>query len=143
MRSASLAAVIAVALSGGVMAKLPPQSDEAKAAAAETAAKAAWTDKVGAYKLCLSMDHVAETYRKQAAAAGKAAPAPPPAVASAAASAPAAAPLPPCTDPGPYVSAATPAVAKPLEASGAHSPSGMAVGPPSTKATSAEISPKK
>ena len=158
MRSVTLAALIATALAGPVLAKLPALSDEAKAKAAEAAAKSAWADKVGAYKLCLSMDRVADSYRKQAMASGKASPLPPPAPAtasaavsasapvSASASAPAAAAapiaLPPCADPGPYV-AAVAQPAKPLEASGAHSPSTMAVGPPSTKATAAEIAPKK
>ena len=124
MRSVTLAAVIVAALAGPVLAKLPALSDEAKAKAAETAAKSAWADKVGAYKLCLSMDRVADGYRKQAMASGKASPLPPqaPATASAvaaapasgpataSASAPAAAPtaLAPCADPGPYVAAVTP-----------------------------------
>jgi hypothetical protein len=127
----SSAALIATLLAGPVLAKLPPLSDDAKAKAAEAASKAAWTDKVGAYKLCLSMDHVAEVYRKEAKAAGK--------DASATAAAPA------CTDPGPYAAAATPAASKPLEASGAHSPAGMATSPPSTNATAAQMSggPKK
>ena len=115
---------------GAALAKLPPVSEEAKAKAAETASKAAWTDKVGLYKLCQSMDRVAAAYRSGAQAAGKAA--------SAAEAAP------PCADPGPYVSQVTPAAAKPLEASEAHSPPGMATGPPSNKATSAEMTgPRK
>jgi hypothetical protein len=146
MRRSTLA-VVALALCGAVSAKLPPLPDEAKAAAAETAAKAAWADKIGAYKLCQSMDRVADGYRKQAAAAGKPAPTPPVAAAPAASAGSAAAPAPivlaPCADPGPYVSSITPAASKPLESSGAHSPPGMAVGAPSQKATSAEVSPKK
>ena len=155
MRFAPFAALIVLALTGSVLAKLPAQSDEAKAKVTEAAAKTAWADKGGAYKLCLSMDRVANGYRKQAMASGKASllPQQAPATASAAASAsasisasasaPAATPiaLAPCADPGPYVAAVAPA--KPLEASGAHSPSTMAVGPPSTKATAAEIAPKK
>ncbi len=104
-------------------AKLPPLSDEAKAKAAETAAKTAWTDKVGAYKLCQSMDRTAEHYRKTAQAAGKAASAP--------------VETPPCADPGAFVPP-VPASA-PLEAAGAHSPATMAVSPPNSKATAAEI----
>ena len=131
MRFITLATVAAAGLASGLaFAKLPPLSDEAKAKAAETASKAAWTDKVAAYKLCQSMDHVAVAYRAHAAAAGKAA------------SSPEAAP--PCTDPGPYVSTVTPAASKPLEASGAHSPPGTATSPPSNKATSAEMTgPRK
>jgi hypothetical protein len=123
---------IAVAVtSSAAAAKLPAVSDESKAKAAEAAAKAAWTDRVGLYKLCLSMDHVAESYRKGAKASGKDAPAP--------------TATPACADPGPYASPVTPAASKPLEASGAHSPAGMATSPPSSKATSAELTggPKK
>jgi len=148
MRFANLAVVIAVAMSSAALAKLPALSDQAKAAAAETAAKAAWADKVGAYKLCQAQDRVADVYRKQAAASGKPAPTVPAAMpvsssASPAASAPAPVALAPCTDPGPYVSTVAPAASKPLEASEAHSPAATATGPPSTKATSAELAPKK
>jgi hypothetical protein len=134
MHRTTLAVVAAASLvSSLAFAKLPPLSEEAKAKAADTAAKAAWTDKVGVYKVCQSMDRVAATYRASAAAAGTPA------------SAPDAAPA--CTDPGPYVPAATPvtpAASKPLEASEAHSPPGMATSPPSNKATSAEMTgPRK
>jgi hypothetical protein len=115
---------------GAALAKLPPLNDEAKAKAAEAANKAAWTDKVGAYQLCQSMDRVAATYRARAAGAGKATPPEQ---------------TPPCTDPGPYAALqTTPAASKPLEASEAHSPPGMATSPPSNKATSAEMTgPRK
>ena len=60
MRAVLLSAVMAAAaISGPAFAKLPPPSDEAKAKAAETAAKAAWTDQVGLSQLCKSMDRVA------------------------------------------------------------------------------------
>jgi hypothetical protein len=140
MRLSTATALVASLFAGAVIAKLPPLNDEAKAKAAETANKAAWTDKVGAYKLCLSQDRVAAEYRKS----GKA---PAPAAAQTAAPASGAAPapvtIPACADPGPYVAAVTPAASKPLEASGAHSPPGTATSPPSTNATSAQISPKK
>jgi len=144
MRSVHIAVVVALATSGAALAKLPALSDEAKAAAAETASKAAWADKVGAYKLCQAMDRVADTYRKQAAASGKPAPqAPAAAPGASAASAAAPVALAPCADPGPYVAMVAPPASKPLEASEAHSPASAAVGPPSTKATSAELAPKK
>ncbi len=131
MRLPTVAALAASLFAGAALAKLPPPSDEAKAKAAETVAKSAWTDKVGLYKLCQSMDHVAASYRSGAQAAGKAASAADP-------SAPA------CTDPGPYAAPVTPAASKPLEASEAHSSAGMATGPPSNKATSAEMTgPRK
>jgi hypothetical protein len=115
---------------GTALAKLPPLADDAKAKAAEAANKAAWTDKVGAYQLCQSMDHVAAAYRARSAGAGKAASAPEQ--------------TPPCADPGPYTALqVTPAASKPLEASGAHSPPGMATSPPSNKATSAEMTGTK
>ena len=131
MRHCLSAALIATALVAPAVAKLPPSSDEAKAKAAETAAKAAWTDKVGLSQLCKSMDRVADGYRKTSRTSGKEALAP--------------SPFPPCTEPGPYASPITPAASKPLEASGAHSPPGTAVSPPSSNATSAELTagPKK
>ena len=126
-----VAALVTAMFAASVFAKLPPPTDDAKAKAAEAAAKTAWTDKVGLYQLCLAMDRTAEAYRKSTKAAGKAVPVP---VAT-----------PACANPGSYVSPVAAVPAKPLEASGAHSPPGMAVSPPSTKATAAEISggPKK
>ncbi len=126
--------VVAAATSftvGAALAKLPPQSDEAKAKAAETASKAGWTEKVAGYQLCRSMDRVAVTYRARVTSAGKSASAPEQA--------------PACTDPGPYVPPqTTPTASKPLEAAGAHSPPGAATTPPSNKATSAEMTgPRK
>ena len=131
MRHCLSAVLIASALVAPAVAKLPPLNDEAKAKAAETAAKATWTDKVGLYQLCKSMDRVADGYRKTSRTSGKEAPAP--------------SPSPACTEPGPYASPITPAASKSLEAAGAHSPAGMAVSPPSNKATSAEMTggPKK
>jgi hypothetical protein len=107
-------------------AKLPPPPESAKAQAAEAAAKTAWSDKVAQYKLCLSIEHTAQTYRQNMKAAGK--PAPEPQA------------TPPCTDPGPFV---TPIAQKPLEASGAHSPAGPAHTPPSSNATAAELTGSK
>jgi len=53
------------------LAKLPALNDEAKAKAAEAAAKTAWAGKVGSYKLCKSQDKVAASYYISAKAAGK------------------------------------------------------------------------
>ena len=78
--------------SAAALAKLPAPSDEAKAKAAEAAAKTAWAGKVDGYLLCKSQDRVAAHAAKSAKAAGKEVkPAPA---------------LPACADPGPYVSAA-------------------------------------
>lgn len=109
---------------GAAGAKLPPPSDEAKAKAAETAAKNAWTDKVAAYKLCQAQDRVAASYTAGAKKAGKD-------VKPAATAA--------CADPGPF--AYTPPDQKPLEAAGAHSPAGTAATPPSNKTPAAEQKP--
>lgn len=127
----TLALVLSAAALMPASAKLPPLSDEAKAKAAETAAKTAWTGKVGDYQLCRAMERTAEHYRSGTKTAGKVAPA--------------AVDTPACSDPGAFVPpvAAAPAApaasAPPLEAAGAHSPPKTAIAPPSGKATAAEI----
>jgi hypothetical protein len=122
MRFSALAALAAIALAGSAFAKLPAPSDEAKAKAAEAAAKAGWSARADAYKVCQIEDRLAQQYHASTK------------------DAPAAMPTPACADPGP-----TPVADKPLEASEAHSPPGKATSPPSTKATSAELTggPKK
>ncbi len=118
--------LLVLALTAGVAwAALPPPSDAAKAAAAEAAAKSAWSDKVAAYQLCQAQDRVAAKYRQAATAAGKPAPQPQS--------------MPPCVDPGPYAAAPTPQANKPLEASEAHSPAGNATTPPSSNAHEADL----
>jgi hypothetical protein len=112
--------------SGVALAKLPPLSDDAKAKADETKAKAAWTDKVNAHKLCQVMDKVAATYHADAKKAGKDVK-------------PVATPG--CVEPGPF--AYTPQSQKPLEAAGAHSPPGKATTPPNNKAPAAQQAPAK
>ena len=102
----TLFAMLLAALSATAFAKLPAPSDEAKAKAAETAAKTAHTGKVDAYLLCKSQDkvaaHVQETNK---AKAGK----------------PVA--TPPCADPGKFVytppEAAAPVAAASAPAAGA------------------------
>ena len=78
-------ASMALALSSAAFAKLPAPTDEQKAAAAAAKDKAAWADKVAAYKLCLAQDKVAARYLKDKGAKK-------PAVE-----------VPACADPGPYV----------------------------------------
>lgn len=163
---ATLLTTALLAACGVAFAKLPPPDDAAKAKAAETSAKAAWQAKVDGYLLCKAQDKVAAKYGKAGArtatakdvkpvaAAPTAAPAAAPAAsgASAAATPPAAGasgtpvamaatPPPPCQDPGPF--AYNPPQEKPLETSGAHSPSGTAATPPSVKPNSAEMAPAK
>jgi hypothetical protein len=118
---------LSMLLATSVFAKLPAPvlTDEAKAKAEEAKAKTAWAAKVDNYKLCLSMDRAAGNYFKTAASTGK--------------SVKPAAALPACADPGPftYVAVAAAAVAKPVEAAGAHSPTTTAASPPSGKAPAA------
>ncbi|WP_439605871.1 hypothetical protein [Hydrogenophaga sp.] len=127
----SLLCMAALLVAASAHAKLPAPpapTDEAKAKAAETAAKTAWAAKVDGYKLCLSMDKAASNHFKTAAATGKP-------VKPAAANAPA------CADPGPFTYVA--AAPKPVEAAGAHSPAATASSPPSGKAPAAAPTPKK
>ena len=72
------------------LAKLPALSDEAKAKAAETAAKTAHAGKVDAYQLCKSQDKAAAHYRKTHKDMKPVATAP-------------------CADPGPFVYTPAPA----------------------------------
>ena len=84
--------VLASLFSVSAMAKLPAPSDEAKAKAAEAAAKTAHGNKVADFQLCKSREKVAAHYYKTAKASGK--PTNPPVA------------TPPCTDPGAFVAAA-------------------------------------
>ena len=88
-----LIAVLSSVLAASAVAKLPPPSDEAKAMAAEAAAKTAHGGKVEAYLLCRSMEKVAARYQADAAKAGK--------------SVNKATDTPACADPGPFVPAGT------------------------------------
>jgi hypothetical protein len=89
----------AMLLAGAALAKLPALSDEAKAKAAEAAAKTAWTGKLEAFQLCKAQDKVAARSKPVVKGAKPAAPASS------------------CVDPGPFVyvaavaGAAAPAVA--------------------------------
>ena len=83
------AAAVAMLFSAAALAKLPAPSDEAKAKAAETAAKTNWSNQVANFQLCKSMDQVATGYFTQAKKAGKESK---PAVAT-----------PACADPGAFV----------------------------------------
>ncbi len=113
--------------SSAVLAKLPALSEEAKAKAAEAAAKTAWSGKVDAYLLCKWQDKAAASYYQTAKATGKATK--PPAA------------LPACAEPAAFAYA--PPDAKPLEAAGAHSPATTATSPPSGKQPDAVVNPAK
>jgi hypothetical protein len=102
MTPKTLAPLLLALLATTAAAKLPAPSDEAKAKAAEAAAKTAHAGKVDNYKLCLAMDKVAASYQAAAKKAGKAAPA--------------ATETPACADPGPFVAAPAGAAPAPVVA---------------------------
>lgn len=108
----TLLATSTVAVSA--FAKLPPLSDEAKAKAAETAAKTAHTAKVDAFLLCKSQDKVAAHTAKQGKAGKKDPKAPA---------------LPACADPGPFVYTPAPAAPATAAAPAAPAPAAAAAAP--------------
>jgi hypothetical protein len=114
----NLILVAALTVTTAALAKLPALSDEAKAKAAEAAAKTAWSGKVDAYQLCRAQDWVAAFFFKSAKAAGTETRPP---VAT-----------PACVDPGPF--AYVPAQAAPAAPTAAAAP---APGMPATPAASA------
>ena len=124
----TIISVLLTLASGVVLAKLPALGDEAKAKAAEAAAKTAWSGKVDAYLLCKWQDKAAASYYQTAKAAGKATRTP--------------AALPACAEPAAFAYA-PPEAAKPLEAAGAHSPAPTATSPPSGKQLDAVVNPAK
>jgi len=81
--------LLAACVSCLALAKLPALNDEAKAKAAEAAAKTAWAGKMDNYLLCKSQDKAAVSYYKSAKTTGKDTK---PATAT-----------PPCADPGAFV----------------------------------------
>lgn len=111
----TLLATLLLALSTAAFAKLPPPNDEAKAKAAEAAAKTAHTAKADGFLLCKSQDKVAaHVQRTNKAKAGK----------------PAA--TPPCADPGKFVYTppeATPTAAVAPAATPAATPAAPAAAP--------------
>lgn len=129
MRTLPLAGLGLALACGSALAKLPPLNDEAKAKAAEAAAKTAWGNKVADYLLCKRMDRVAAAYRDEAKRAGK-----PTAAATE---------TPACTDPGAFSYTPPDAAKPPLEAAGAHSPAKTAAAPPSSSTPAAALPAKK
>ena len=111
----TLLATLLLALSTSAFAKLPPPNDEAKAKAAEAAAKTAHTAKADGYLLCKTQDKVAaHVQRTNKAKAGK------PAT------------TPPCADPGKFVYTppeATPTAAVAPAATPAATPAAPAAAP--------------
>lgn len=119
-----LISLLAASATSVALAKLPALGDEAKAKAAEAAAKTAWSGKVDNFLLCKWQDKVAVSYYNSAKLAGKE-------------TKPAAA-TPPCADPGVFAYVPVEA-AKPVEAAGAHSPTATAASPPGTKAPDSAV----
>lgn len=115
MKQLALTTALVVA-AGTAFAKLPAPSDEAKAKAAEAAAKTAHGNKVADFKLCKEMDRVAAAYAASAKKAGKAV-------------APTA--TPPCADPGAFVY--TPPAAPGAPAAAAPAPTTAAAAAPAPK----------
>ena len=97
MRLARLCLIPAALLAGVALAKLPPPTEEAKAKAAEAAAKGAWSAKVAAYETCKAEDRAVANYVADAKKAGREVKTQ-------------TIPTPPCVDPGPF-SATPPASA--------------------------------
>jgi hypothetical protein len=143
-QSAAAWAVIAVSAqlaSTSTLAKLPAPNDEAKAKAAEAAAKTAHGNKLASYQLCKSMDTVAASYQAKAKQENKAVKEPTKTDA--------------CADPGPFVYAPpAPASAPAGAASAAVTAATTAAVPvaaaaaasaakPAAAATTAAVAPKK
>jgi len=162
MTKSLLPALVLATAAGAAFAKLPAPDDAAKAKAAEAAAKAGWQAKVDTYQLCKVQDRIASRYgEKTRAAKEPAAPASAAVVKTAAAPATAASPPasaaasgdkptpvaaagtppPPCQDPGPF--SYNQPQQTPLETSGAHSPAGTAVNPPSVRPESGTMTQGK
>lgn len=119
MRTFSLALLSALLIAAlPAAAKLPALNDEAKAKAAEAAAKTAHGNKVADFQLCKSMDKVAAKYYAAAKAAAKDTKPP--------------TETPACADPGPFA-AATPAPA-PAAAPGGAAPAAAVPAAPATAA---------
>jgi hypothetical protein len=133
----ALAAAAVALLQAPALAKLPAPGDEAKAKAAEAAAKTAHGNKVANYQLCKSMDRVAAGYYAQAKKEARSVK---PAVATDA-----------CADPGAFVypqpatvAAAAPAAAPALAAKPAPAPGpAVAAKPAAAAAPAAPPAPKK
>jgi hypothetical protein len=111
MRTVLISAALAL-LGASAVAKLPPLSDEAKAKAAEAAAKTAHGNKVADFQLCKSMDRVAAAYYASAKKAGKDTKPP--------------VPTPACADPGPFAYAPPAAPGAPAAAAAPAAPAAPA-----------------
>jgi hypothetical protein len=107
-------------LAASAAAKLPPLSDDAKAKAAEAAAKTAHGNKVADFQLCKSMNKTAAVYYEQSKKANKDVKAP--------------TATPDCADPGPFGAAPAAPAAVPAAAP-AKPPAPADAGKPAAKKT--------
>ncbi len=121
-------ALATVLCATAAVAKLPPLSDEAKAKAAEAAAKTAWSNKVADFQLCNAMNRTAARFAADAKKAGKEVKAP--------------VDTPACADPGPFAAAA-PAGAAPAAAAAASGAAAAAAKPAAASAPKAGAVPPK
>lgn len=117
LKHLTLISGLALVCVSAALAKLPAPSDEARAKAAEAAAKTAWGGKMDGYLLCKAQDKVVAHHAKTAKAAGKEVK-PAPALAA-------------CVDPGPFVYA--PAAPAAPAASAAPAPASTAAAAPAKK----------
>jgi hypothetical protein len=125
-----LALLVLASISCGLSAKLPASTEAEKAVVSRNVARQAWNTKQDAFESCRAQDRVVKQYQDSLRSQGKAVPS---SVITG-----------DCADPGPYVAdSGTPIVNRPIEASGAHSPPGTAVTPPSTKIPQSELQIKK
>jgi hypothetical protein len=120
----TVCAALSVLASTSALAKLPAPNDEAKAKAAEAAAKTAHTNKVASYQLCKSMDAVAASYQAKAKQEGKAVKEPTKTDA--------------CADPGPFVYAPPAPASAPAGAAPAAATSATAAAAPAASAAAAK-----
>jgi hypothetical protein len=116
-------AALTVFASTSALAKLPAPNDEAKAKAAEAAAKTAHTNKVASYQLCKSMDTVAAGYYAKAKQDSKAVRE--------------ATKTDACADPGPFVYAPPAPASAPAGAASGAAPAATAAAPAASAAAAA------
>jgi hypothetical protein len=112
------------------LAKLPEATQAEKALMQQNVARQTLLTKQDAYESCVAQNKIVKKYQDNLRAQGKAIPV--------------GVDTGPCSDPGPFkADGGTPIVNRPIEASEAHSPTGTAVSPPSSKTPQSELPTKK
>jgi hypothetical protein len=129
----SKAAIALLVLSGAhciLLAKLPESTPAEKALMQQNIARQTLLTKQDAFESCIAQNKIVKKYQDSLRAQGKAIPV--------------GMDTGPCSDPGPFkADGGTPIVNRPIEASEAHSPTGTAVSPPSSKTPQSELPTKK